>query len=655
MWDEEQDKGQSRNQLLGLVLMMGVMLIWFQFFMPKPPPPAPEDSTTEQQIAETDPFGETPTAKTDESSTAEETDSAWPFLPPVADQPDPAADETTLHDDNLELVFTAVGARLKYARILDTRGPSVQLVPEPVADVSDTDQPDTEEVVTDAQRMLPLGLHFTDEAIGDELNYRRWELVSKGDRSVAYRLTLPGVAVITKTFELDEASHVVDVDVSYQNIEDEMRSLGKDHIPAYIIAWGPNVSSGDLKKGVHQQFVWRINGENETIQTSSFKINEDGSPAERFVGNPNGYPDWLAIRSAYFLVGFRPEVEGSQGWLWGGPEFFRLGMTVPSQRLASGESLDAKFQLYVGPSNQAALAAAWPTLDSSLTYFQWFSGIMNPFAKFLLSMLNWFYGIIPNYGIAIILLTLVVRLVMVPLTIKQMRSMKQMQALAPEVEALREKYKEDPQEQSKKMMEMYRERGVNPLGGCFPVLLQMPIFIALYRMLWSSYELRGAPFIFWINDLSEPDRLFKIPGIDVVPFLGEHFQYFNVLPILSAAAMIVSTRLMPMTGASQNPQQKMMMNIMPVVFSLICYNFASGLNLYILVSTTLGITQNRLVNRGEVKMPEKRAPVKRRTNAYAAAQARKKRVAKELKAAKKKNGPPAKGNRPADKKGSKNP
>lgn len=626
-----------------MVLMMGVVLIWFQFFMPTAP--IPEEPTPEEQIAEANTFGEMPATESGDTPPAPETDPEWPFLPPIADQTDPAEDETTLLDEDLELVFTAVGARLKYASILDTRGPAVQLIPEP----------ETDEVISDAERMLPLGLHFTEEAIGDELDRRRWERAGAGDGWVVYRIVLHDVALITKTFELNEASHVVDVTVEYQNLETNVRALGKDHIPAFAIGWGPNVASGDLKKGVQQQFVWRVNDVNETLLTSKMEVNEDGTFAEQLIGNPNGYPAWLAVRSAYFLVGFRPGLEASQGWLWGGPEYFRFGMAVPSKRLAAGETYSAAFQIYVGPSNQTELAAAWPTLDTSLTYFQWFGGLMNPFAKFLLSMLNWFYGIVPNYGIAIILLTVVVRLVMVPLTIKQMRSMKQMQALAPEVEALREKYKEDPQEQSKKMMEMYRERGVNPLGGCFPVLLQMPIFIALYRMLWSSYELRGAPFVLWIKDLSEPDALFEIPGISAIPitFIAEHFQYFNVLPILSAIAMVVSTRLMPMTGATQNPQQKMIMNIMPVVFSLICYNFASGLNLYIFVSTTLGIVQNKLVNRGEVKMPEKREPKKRRTNAYAAAQARKKRVAKELKSAKKKNSPPAKGNRTADKKGSK--
>jgi YidC/Oxa1 family membrane protein insertase len=294
--------------------------------------------------------------------------------------------------------------------------------------------------------------------------------------------------------------------------------------------------------------------------------------------------------------------------------------------------LSATVRAYVGPNQRSQLKAAWPTLETSFRFFEW-PEIMNWFAIKLLSLLNWFYGIIPNYGVAIILLTVLVRTAMFPLTIKQMRSMKRMQLLAPEMEKIKKECGEDPQELNRRMMEMYKERGVNPLGGCFPMLLQLPVFIALYRMLWSTYELRGAPFALWITDLSEPDRLFHFPFLADVPFIGQHMQYLNVLPILCAIAMIVSTKLMPMSGPVQNPQQKMMMTIMPVFFSVICYSFASGLNLYILTSTILGIAQNRLIRVSETDVPEKK-PVKKKRHWYAAAQAKRRQSAKDMKEAK---------------------
>jgi YidC/Oxa1 family membrane protein insertase len=256
---------------------------------------------------------------------------------------------------------------------------------------------------------------------------------------------------------------------------------------------------------------------------------------------------------------------------------------------------------------------------------------LNWFAKTLLACLNWFYGIVPNYGVAIILLTVMVRLVMVPLTLKQMRSMKYMQLLAPEMEKLKEKYANEPQQLQAKMWEMYRERGVNPLGGCLPVALQLPVFISLYRMIWSAYELRGAPFALWMTDLSEPDRLLHIPALKVVPYIGEHIQYINVLPIISAVVMVISMKLMPMSTPSPNMQQQQrIMMFMPVFFSLICYSFASGLQLYIITSTIWGIAQSKLMRVHMDQLPEKRQP-RKREHFYTAAMRKRQRMAKEAK------------------------
>jgi YidC/Oxa1 family membrane protein insertase len=316
----------------------------------------------------------------------------------------------------------------------------------------------------------------------------------------------------------------------------------------------------------------------------------------------------------------------------GSEKRFRFGVAVPRTEIAPGATQSNTVRAYLGPNERNQLKAAWPTLETALRFFEW-PEFMNWFATMLLSLLNWFYGIIPNYGLAIILLTVLVRSATFPLTYHQMRSMKRMQLLAPEMEKIKQECGEDPQELNRRMMAMYKERGVNPLGGCLPMLLQLPVFIALYRMLWSSYELRGAPFVSWINDLSEPDRLLQFPFLTVVPFIGEHMQYLNVLPILCAVAMIVSTKLMPMSGPMQNPQQKMMMTIMPIFFSVICYSFASGLNLYILTSTVLGIAQNRLIRVSATDVPEKKAPKKKR-HWYSAAQARRRQAVKDMKEAK---------------------
>ncbi|MCC6486203.1 MAG: membrane protein insertase YidC [Candidatus Hydrogenedentes bacterium] len=616
MLDDDQDKSLARNQLFAIVLMTALVLVYFNYFAPQPQPRPPQQTSTPQAVdpnSNKKPADMLVAEAPETPVTPAAAPSAWPNLPPVPEQTSPADDEITIKSGDLQLVFTRIGARLKKAIVLlhDNGEDQIQLVPERAA--------------PDADVVYPFGLRFSDEHLRDELDRRRFDVESQTDSSVTFLLTLPGVAELRKTFTFSDAAHVVDVKIEYKNLESSPRVLGMDQNPAFILSWGPNVDSKDLTKGVQQSLIWRLQGKNDWIQTSKMTPAKDGTPHTERIPDP----EWIGIKSAYFLVAFKPEFAPCIGYSIGDHEQFRFGLAVPRSEVAPGASLASSAKVYIGPSERNQLKRAWATLETSHRFFQ-YPELMNWFATMLLSLLNWFYGIIPNYGVAIILLTILVRTAMFPLTIKQMRSMKRMQLLAPEMEKIKEKCGDDPQELNKRMMEMYRERGVNPLGGCFPLLLQMPVFIALYRMLWSTYELRGAPFIWWIKDLSEPDKLLHFPFLAGIPFFGQHIQYLNVLPILCAVAMIVSTKLMPMSGPTQNPQQKAMMTIMPVFFSLICYSFASGLNLYILVSTVLGIAQNRLIRVSATDVPEKKAPKKKR-HWYAAAQAKRRQAQKELK------------------------
>ena len=202
---------------------------------------------------------------------------------------------------------------------------------------------------------------------------------------------------------------------------------------------------------------------------------------------------------------------------------------------------------------------------------------------------------IPNYGIAIILLTVLLRLVMAPLTHKQMKVMKknstQMSALQPKIKEVQERYADDAQKRNEEMMKIYREAGVNPLtmmgGGCLPMLLQLPIFIALYYALQSAIELRGAPFGLWITDLSVPETLMTIPGLEIP---------VRVLPLAMGASMVVQQKMTPMASMDPN-QARMMMTVMPIMFTVLFYGFPSGLVLYWFVSNLLGMAQQLLINR----------------------------------------------------------
>ena len=213
-----------------------------------------------------------------------------------------------------------------------------------------------------------------------------------------------------------------------------------------------------------------------------------------------------------------------------------------------------------------------------------FGGFFGFCAKPLLLAMNWLHDVTRlGYGWVIVLITFLLRGIFWPLMAASTRSMKRMQALAPEVKALKEKYKDDPQKFTQKQMELWKKHKVNPMGGCLPMAIQMPVFIGFYTMLRSAIELRGAHFL-WAADLSKPDTLFMIPGI--------HFP-FNLLPLLMGGAMLWQSHLTP-PSPGMDPTQQKLMRYLPAIFILFLYNYSSGLALYMTVSTLLGVLQTKL-------------------------------------------------------------
>ncbi len=576
-----------------------------------------------------------------------------------ANEPD---DHVQIENAHLRLEFTAVGARLRRAWVLvgKTEEAHPQLVEM---------NPD----VPDGKAFLPmdvLNLRPDESWQGTELSRTRWDYtLEETGQGVRFSVEKPGVARITKTFTLLPDHHLVDLDVAYENLTGHTQRLGMDrHIPAFSVTWEPNLRSGEEDRwGAQQSVVWRKGGENDSVSTSNLEPPASATGYSEKVSEPT----WMAVRSTYFLMAMRPRnglpepasapqnsaqdsaqdsdahwSTGLWGWIAGTPEAFRVGLAVPRTEVAGGDSFDTAFRYYIGPTHLETLQTAadygFPELEEALQFFTMF-GFMDTFSKFLLTLLHFFHdSIYANYGVAIILLTILVRLVVFPLTLKSMKSMKRMQLLQPEIAKIKEEYGDEPQEFQKRTMELYKQYGVNPLGGCMPLMFQMPVFIALYRMLWSAFELRGAEFL-WISDLSQQDALFTLPF--EIPLVLFSIDSINLLPILMAVAMLISQKMTP-TTAAVNPQQKTIMTVMPVMFSVILYNYASGLNLYILTSTLLGIGQNFLVRAQNVELTPKeqkpKAAAKRKPqHFYNAAQAKKREMAKE--ARKRKSRPKGKG------------
>ncbi len=243
--------------------------------------------------------------------------------------------------------------------------------------------------------------------------------------------------------------------------------------------------------------------------------------------------------------------------------------------LESGESVVNKYNYYVGPKKYSILKARGLRQADVMEFGRWFA----PVSKFLLVILNLIYSVFHNYGIAIILLTAMVRMVFWPITHKGTESMQRMQKIQPLVTAVREKYKSDPQKMNQEVMLLYKQHKVNPMGGCLPMVIQIPVFIALFTVLRSAVELRFSSFL-WIKDLSEPEGLFA----GMIPFIGS----LNILPLIMTATMVLQQRLTPSTGDAQ--QQKMMM-FMPIIMLFIFYNMPSALVLYWSVSQGIAILQ----------------------------------------------------------------
>ena len=286
----------------------------------------------------------------------------------------------------------------------------------------------------------------------------------------------------------------------------------------------------------------------------------------------------------YFLTVFLPQTDGP-GTLAMDFDGLEATATMLFAPPAAGVA-HLVTQVYMGPKDLTTLEAINPDLRKSID-FGW-TGIL---ALAFLRALKLFHRITPNYGVDIILLTVAIRVVFLPMSIKGQRSMMRMQRLQPQVEKLREKFQDDRERLNREMVDLYKRNHVNPLGGCAPMLLQLPIFVGLYQALLNAVELRHAPFVGWIKDLSAPECL-PIPGFPKLSFLP--CTGLPVLVLLMGASTYLQQMMAPQ---SPDPSQQKMMMLMPLVFTIMFLNFPAGLTLYYFSSNVLGIAQQYILNR----------------------------------------------------------
>jgi YidC/Oxa1 family membrane protein insertase len=297
-----------------------------------------------------------------------------------------------------------------------------------------------------------------------------------------------------------------------------------------------------------------------------------------------GDPAWIAMVQHYFASAWIPADKFARDIYAGKIDngLYRIGMQTPLGVVAPGSVVVEKAQLFVGPQEEKVLETIAPGFELLKDY-----GYLTILAKPIFWLLEKIHGYVGNWGWSIILLTILIKLAFFPLSAASYKSMARMKEVQPRLMVMKEQFKGEPQKLNQAMMEMYRKEKINPLGGCLPVVIQIPVFIALYWVLLSSVELRGAPWVLWVHDLSLPDT-----SISDVLGLTPYFP-IGILPIVMAISMFVQTKLNP---TPPDPIQAKVMMYMPIVFSIMFFFFPSGLVLYWVVNNLLSIAQQWQIN-----------------------------------------------------------
>ncbi len=353
-----------------------------------------------------------------------------------------------------------------------------------------------------------------------------------------------------------------------------------------------NVSDRRLMKG-GDHFLW-VAAVNKYFAAILVPVPDEGK----------NFCDWMADKTGVF---YNPDRDGRGDT---GDETIGVDLKIAATTLASvGRAASTKtynFQLYLGPKdkplfdkNQQYRELGFVQAIDFMPCFCCPASIIRPLTFGILAVMKWMYGLIGNYGVVIIILVLLIRLAMHPITKKSQVSMSKFSKIAPMAEEIKKKYANNKAEMNKQVMALYKKQGASPIMGFLPMLVQMPIWIALYSAIYASIDLRGAPFLpFWITDLSVPDALFRFSAV-TLPLFGK-LDSFNLLPLLMGLAFYLQQKLMP-SQAAANPQaaqqQKMMMIMMPLLFPLMLYKAPSGLNLYIMASTFAGVIEQHVIRK----------------------------------------------------------
>lgn len=560
---ERKEFSTEARVLLAFVLSMAVMALWTVFFVPKSPPQQPQPQPGAAAPAASGQAGDkAPAAPSGPTSVA-----ATPPAQPLA--PKAATEEKIIVVEN-DLYRIKLSNRGGVVRSWQLKNYVDDAKPARTLDVVHA-----EAAAQDGT--WPLWISLTDLAdpqLEQKLNSELYEV-----NSPAQLLRGPGEVLFQWSDGRYEVSKRLKFDHSYVvELETSVKLDGKPL--AHGVAWRGGFGDETVYNATESVTVfYHTVGKLKALEHKKLGMADRRDSAIR----QEGTLDYAGIQDRYFAAAFVPRRAGLALWHWKlerEVERDKQKVKVPVAEMAAGSTVPGPvaMRLFVGPKDRSVLSKLDPPM-TELVDFGWFG----PFAEPLFLFLKWIHGYVGNYGWAIVLMTIVINMVLFPLKLKSWRSMQKMQKVAPEIKAIQERYKKyslrDPRKQqmNQEVMEVYKREGINPMGSCWPMLLQMPIWIALYQMLNVTIELRHARWL-WIRDLSAKDP-------------------YYILPILMALTMYWMQKMTPAT--TTDPAQQRMMQLMPIMFGamFVIFPISSGLVLYILASNIVGIAQQWYLNR----------------------------------------------------------
>ncbi len=552
----------DKNSVTGLAIIAVIMMVWLQFMSPEKKPLPPATAVKTEQVQQQ--VQQTPTASVPAA------DNFGVFAPSAGGQ------EQLLRVDNalFRATLSSKGATLKslvLKKHLDGNLHAFDLVSN-----GNKGALSLLFLTREGKRIDTRDLYFKSMSL-DTLH----TVSGKESYAVRYHLEVAPQQAIDITYHFTGDSYKVDYDVQLTGFASEL--AGNE----YQLQWDGGVPYSEKNRPDEAQSALA----SAYLGGSLVKL-DASKPNQSYREEQSGEAQWVAVRNKYFVAALIPHGRSAGIYLDGkrvaGNDYENyvaaLKMAVPP----AGDVVDDKFSLYLGPLDYNIVKAQKVNLEKIMDFgWDW---LTRPFAEYIiLPVFNWMNGFVGNYGLIIIIFAFLIKLVTYPLSMASTKSMKKMSALQPALKELQEKYKDNPAKLQSELGRIYKEAGVNPIGGCLPVVLQMPLLFAMFYVFRSSIQLRQHSFL-WAKDLSVPDSIFDF-GF-AIPMYGNHIAVF---PILMAVTVFLQQKITPTTQS--NEQMKVMMYMFPAMMLLFFNNMPAGLGLYYLMFNIFSVAQQYYINK----------------------------------------------------------